>query len=89
MFIFNLLTGYMSQSLLWLTYMIVCFLFVSQKLASLFIFLILSTIQNGCTGLMRAICGDSISTVKVLLEAKADPNVTDEVKLHYSHCLYL
>ena len=29
-----------------------------------------------------------IDTVRVLLEAKADPNITDEVKLHYSHCLY-
>ena len=27
-------------------------------------------------------------TVSVLLEAKADPNITAEVKLHYSHCLY-
>ena len=27
-------------------------------------------------------------TVRVLLEAKADPNITNEVKLHYSHCLY-
>ena len=28
-----------------------------------------------------------VDTVKVLLEAKADPNITNEVKLHYSHCL--
>ena len=27
-------------------------------------------------------------TVSVLLAAKADPNITDKVKLHYSHCLY-
>ena len=27
-------------------------------------------------------------TMSVLLEAKADPNITDKVKLHYSHCLY-
>ena len=26
--------------------------------------------------------------VSVLLEAKADPNITNEVKLHYSHCLF-
>ena len=26
--------------------------------------------------------------VKVLLEAKADPNITNEVKLHYNYCLY-
>ena len=26
--------------------------------------------------------------VSVLLAAKADPNITNEVKLHYSHCLY-
>ena len=28
------------------------------------------------------------ATVSVLLEAKADPNITDEVKLHYSPCFY-
>ena len=28
------------------------------------------------------------NTVQVLLEANADPNITDEVKLNYSHCLY-
>ena len=27
-------------------------------------------------------------TMSVLLAAKADPNITNEVKLHYSHCLY-
>ena len=27
-------------------------------------------------------------TVSVLLAAKADPNITDQVKLHYSHWLY-
>ena len=32
-------------------------------------------------------CGFT-ETVSVLLAAKADPNITDEVKLHYSHCLY-
>ena len=30
----------------------------------------------------------STETVSVLLAAKADPNITNEVKLHYSHCLY-
>ena len=29
-----------------------------------------------------------MATMRVLLEAKADPNITTEVKLHYSHCLY-
>ena len=29
-----------------------------------------------------------VDTVRVLLEAKADPNLTDDVRLHYSHCLY-
>ena len=36
---------------------------------------------------MRVSGGDSIGTVRALLQAKADPNVTTEVKLH-SHCLY-
>ena len=27
-------------------------------------------------------------TIRVLLAANADPNITNEVKLHYSHCLY-
>ena len=45
-------------------------------------------IQNGYTDLMRASGGDSISIVRALLEAKADPNITTEVKLYYSHCLY-
>ena len=40
------------------------------------------------TGLMRASDEGYTETVRVLLEAKADPNITDEVKLHYSHCLY-
>ena len=48
----------------------------------------LSIIQNGMTGLMKASEGGSTETVRVFLEAKADPNITDEVKLHYSHCLY-
>ena len=29
-----------------------------------------------------------IDTVRVLLESKADPNITDDVSLHYSHRLY-
>ena len=49
--------------------------------------LMLSIIQNGITGLMLASVGGYTETVSVLLEAKADPNITDEVKLHYSHCL--
>ena len=50
-----------------------------------FLLCVLSTIQNGYTSLMRASGGDSIDTVRVLLEAKADPNISTEVKLH---CLY-
>ena len=30
----------------------------------------------------------STETMSVFLAAKADPNITDEVKLHYSHYLY-
>ena len=37
---------------------------------------------------MRASDGGYTETVSVLLAAKADPNITNEVKLHYSHCLY-
>ena len=48
----------------------------------------LSIIQWGSTGLMVATRGGYTDTVRVFLEAKADPNITDEVKLHYSHCLY-
>ena len=48
----------------------------------------LSIIQDGETGLMEASRYNYTDTVKVLLEAKADPNITNEVKLHYSHCLY-
>ena len=48
----------------------------------------LSIIQKGVTGLMLASDEGYTETVRVLLEAKANPNVTDEVKLHYSHCLY-
>jgi ankyrin repeat protein len=46
------------------------------------------SIQNGVTGLMWASSDGFTETVSVLLAAKADPNITDEVKLHYSHCLY-
>ena len=31
---------------------------------------------------------DAREVVSVLLEAKADPNITDKVKLHYSYSLY-
>ena len=48
----------------------------------------MSIIQHGYTGLMFASQEDFTETVRVLLEAKADPNITDEVKLHYSRCLY-
>ena len=48
----------------------------------------LYVIQGGKTCLMKASGDGHTSIVQVLLEAKADPNITDEVKLHYSHCLY-
>ena len=48
----------------------------------------LCIIQWGRTGLMEASEKRYTDTVRALLEAKADPNITDEVKLHYSHCLY-
>ena len=47
----------------------------------------LSIIQLGETSLMLASVNDARDVVSVLLAAKADPNITDEVKLHYSHCL--
>ena len=37
---------------------------------------------------MWASLSGNTETVSVLLAAIADPNITDEVKLHYSHCLY-
>ena len=40
------------------------------------------TIQNGYTGLMRASGGGSVDIVRVLLEAKADPNIITQVTLH-------
>ena len=49
---------------------------------------IISILQDGMTGLMAASLGGFVDTVRVLLEAKADPNLTDDVRLHYSHCLY-
>ena len=49
---------------------------------------ILSIVQKGRTGLMEASWHGYTETVSVLLAAKADPNITDEVKLLYSHCLY-
>ena len=44
-------------------------------------------IQRGRTGLIEASDDGSTEIVSVLLAAKADPNITDKVKLHYSHCL--
>ena len=45
--------------------------------------LMFSIIQYGWTGLMKASANGHTSTVSVLLsEGKADPNITDEVKLH-------
>ena len=49
---------------------------------------IISILQDGMSGLMEASREGFIDTVRVLLEAKADPNITDDVRLHYSHCLY-
>ena len=37
---------------------------------------------------MKASWRGFTKTVSVLLAVKADPNITDEVKLHYSHYLY-
>ena len=48
----------------------------------------LSIIQDGYTGLIWAIALGYTEIFRVLLEVKADPNITDEVKLHYNHCLY-
>ena len=42
---------------------------------------ILIIIQDGETALMLASGGGYTDTVKALLEAKADPNITDKVKL--------
>lgn len=47
-----------------------------------------SMFQYGETGLIQASRLGFIDTVQVLLEAKADPNITNDVRLHYSHCLY-
>ena len=45
------------------------------------------TIQDdGTTCLMAASGRGYVDIVRILLEAKADPNITDEVKLRYSHC---
>ena len=48
----------------------------------------LYVIQYGMTGLMEASINGHTDTVRALLEAKPDPNNSDEVKLHFSHCLY-
>ena len=45
----------------------------------------MSLIQNGLTGLMFASFGGYTEIVRLLAEAKADPNITDKVKLHYTH----
>ena len=42
---------------------------------------ILIIIQDGETALMWASAHGHTDTVKALLEAKADPNITDKVKL--------
>ena len=42
-----------------------------------------SVIQKGWTSLMAASYDGYGDIVRVLLEAKADPNITDEVKVRY------
>ena len=37
---------------------------------------------------MEASESGHVDIVRALLEAKADPNITNEVKFHYSHCLH-
>ena len=44
-------------------------------------------IQHGRTGLMKASLRGDTRTMSILLAAKADPNVINEVKLHYSQLL--
>ena len=39
------------------------------------------------TGLIMASKNGDIDAMRALLEAKVNPNITDEVKLHYSYCL--
>ena len=52
------------------------------------IIIIIRVIQNGGkTCLMVASGSGHIDIVRVLLEANANPNITNKVKLHYSHCL--
>ena len=48
----------------------------------------LSLIQDGRTGLMEASYRGYTEIVKVLAEAKADPNITDKVKHHYTNYCY-
>ena len=48
-----------------------------------------SVIQCGWTGLMWASERSYMATMRVLLEAKADPNITNEVKLHYMWPLFV
>ena len=51
-------------------------------------YIIIIIIQNGGkTCLMTASGRGYVDAVRVLLEAKADPNITDKVKFHYRHCL--
>ena len=49
---------------------------------------LMSIIQYGDAGLMVASRDGYPDAVRVLLEAKADPNIINKVKLHFSHCLY-
>ena len=52
--------------------------------------IIIIIIQNGGkTCLMVASGSGHIDTVRVLLEAKADPNITNKVKFHYNHALFI
>ena len=43
--------------------------------------------QNGDTALMETSSEGIGDVIKFLLEAKTDPNITNEVKLHYNYCL--
>ena len=46
---------------------------------------LLSIIQDSRTGLMLATSRGHTEIVRLLAEAKADPNITDRVKLRYTH----
>ena len=51
------------------------------------VYSLLSIIQDGRTALMEASTGSHTEIVKVLAEAKADLNITDQVNLMINHLL--